>query len=484
MEMTISMNTLTIFGPAIATGAIMSAAFAGWLFGRFTRSDARVLAYRLADAPIPMLMIDNRGIILTANTLLEQLFGYGAGELRGQALEILVPAGSRVRHAQLRREYLEHPLPRPMSERDLYGIHKSGRQIPIEVGLSTAASGPDIVAFATVIDISASKRAKEELETTSALMAAIIDSVPFSLIATDIDGNISAISPAAERMLGYGRDELVGKHTPALLHDPTEIAIRARELSLELQQPVQPGFSVFVAKPRQGVAESRVWTYVRKDGSHLPVQLTVSAMRDKGQRIVGFLGIAYDITEQKRKEDYLNYLAHHDVLTGLPNRALLHDRIGLALDRAHRFGQRVGIMVVDLDHFKRINDTLGHAAGDRLLATVAERLLACVRSIDTVARLGGDEFVVILSDIDDIDQALTVAEKILCEIGRAISHPTGSIQITPSIGLCLFPDHGEDIATLLKHADVAMYAAKTFGRGNVQVFSPASSLHTNNVGDP
>jgi diguanylate cyclase (GGDEF)-like protein/PAS domain S-box-containing protein len=464
------MNTLEISWVAWGVVAVVSAVLIGCYLDRYKRTDA--LAYRLEDAPIPILMIDHKGRIVAANTLLEQLFGYAKGELCGQPLELLVPAASRDRHVQLRGEYFRNPLPRPMSDRDLYGMHKSGRQIPVEVGLSATRSRSDIVAFATVIDITEKRRSRQELDNANMLMAAIIANTPFSLIATDVEGNISAASPAAERMLGYRSEELIGKHTPALLHDPAEIALRARELSLELQQPVEPDFSVFVAKPIRGPAESRAWTYVRKDGSRLPVQLTVSAMRDAEQRIVGFLGIAYDITEQKRKDDYLQYLAHHDALTGLPNRALLNDRLQMALDRARRFSQNVGLLVMDLDRFKQINDTLGHAAGDRLLVAVGERLLTCVRSIDTVARLGGDEFVIALSDIDNIDQALAVADKILTEIARPVLYSTCSLQVTPSIGVALFPDHGQDPATLLRHADVAMYAAKTLGRGNVQIFMP------------
>jgi diguanylate cyclase (GGDEF)-like protein/PAS domain S-box-containing protein len=431
--------------------------------------------YRIDDAPLPMLIVDASGRIVAANALLEQLFGYAAGELNGRPLELLIPRESRVHHIDLRESYFARPLPRPMSQRDLHGLHKGGHPVPVEIGLSVVPWNRGIATLATVIDASEKRRWQRELIDTHALLSAMIQSMPFSVIATDLEGSINAMSPAAERMLGYRSDELVGRCTPEIIHDAAEIRSRARELSEELQQPVPPGFEVFAAKPRRGSPESRVWTYVRKDGSRLSVQLTVSAICNAQQEIVGFIGVAYDITDQRQRDELLSQLAYYDALTGLPNRTLLKDRLLLALERANRFGLRVALMLVDLDNFKQINDSLGHAAGDRVLIATGERLRACVRGLDTVARLGGDEFVVVLSDVRDRAQVEPIANKIVAAISSPIPHSSMLLRVTPSIGISFFPDHGNEMETLLHRADIAMYDAKKSGRGSARFFAPASA---------
>lgn len=462
----------------LSVTATALALLAGFILGwaarhllRRWRGWAIAEALSIDDAPVPMLMVDHNGYIVGANALLEQLFGYGPGQLRRQPLERLVPVVSRQVHARLRRDYSAEPVPRPMSKRDLYGLHKDGHLIPVEVGLSVASHRNRIATLATVTDISDKKRYEHELVTANALMSAMIGSMPFSVIATDTNGTISAMSPAAERMLGYRSDELVGRCTPDIIHDPSEVSERARELSEELRRPVAAGFEVFVAKPRQGPPESRLWTYIRKDRSRLPVQLTVSAIHNPEQQIVGFLGIAYDATEQQRKDERLSQLAYYDLLTGLPNRALLEDRFAQALERAKRAGHRVALMLVDLDHFKQVNDSLGHAAGDQLLIAIGARLQHCIRASDTVARLGGDEFVVVLSDIQNPDLIQTVATQILAAIFRPVPYSNQLLRVTPSIGISLFPDLGEDMETLLRQADCAMYAVKSEGRAAAQIYT-------------
>jgi diguanylate cyclase (GGDEF)-like protein len=358
-----------------------------------------------------------------------------------------------------------------MSRGDLQGLHRSGKLIPVEIGLSLASHGKGVAVIATVTDISEKRRRERDLINANALMSAMIQSMPFSVITTDVDGVITALSPAAEHMLGYSADELIGRRTPTAIHDAMEIGERAQQLSAELGQPVAADFDVFAAKPRRGAPESRLWTYVCKNGSRLPVQLTVSAIRDPEQKIVGFLGIAYDASEQMRRDEYLSQLAYYDALTGLPNRTLMEDRFRQALERARRLGQRVALLLVDLDHFKQINDSLGHAAGDHVLITVGARLQNCVRASDTVARLGGDEFVVVLSDIQDADPIHLAAAEILAAISSPVPYSNQLLQVTPSIGISLFPDHGENMETLLIHADRAMYAVKGQGRAAARVYT-------------
>lgn len=305
---------------------------------------------------------------------------------------------------------------------------------------------------------------------TGALMASIIHSVPFSIIATDQDGRIIAMSPAAEQMLGYAERELVGRATPEIIHDAGEVAARAAELSAELDEVIEPGFEVFVAKARRGMIEEREWTYRRKDGTTFPVSLTVTALRSVDNSIGGFIGVAYDISERKRNENYIRFLAHHDGLTGLPNRMLLQDRIESSINLAQRFGQHFALLLIDLDHFKQINDSLGHHVGDQLLIEVAQRLTSCVRGTDTVARLGGDEFVILLSNISDRDNVGRIAGKIVDEVSNELRLEHQVLVVSPSIGIAFYPHDGGDAETLLRNADAAMYAAKQEGRAGARMY--------------
>ena len=462
------LNNNFIFMAVVVVTALIAV---GLFWRRYSRSPQ--MLFRLEDTQLPMLVVDKRGLICNVNRELEELFGYERGELLQQSMEILVPLSQRDSHQKKRAAYSAAPKPQAMSRRQLNGLHKNGSQIPIEVSLSPRFSLRGVIVVATVIDVSEKVMRARELQDAYQLMQSIIHSAPFSMIATDPHGKIISMSPAAERMLWYRSDELVGRCTPELIHDAQEIAQQAESLSIELGEYVAPGFEAFVAKAKRGITDSREWTYIRKDGSRLPVQLTITALRGADHELRGFLGIAYDISERKRSDEYIRFLAHHDVLTGLPNRTLLQDRLTMAIERARRFHHRVGLIMVDLDHFKRINDSLGHHTGDQLLVVIAQRLASCARSSDTVARMGGDEFVVVLSDVHAVEDVRIVAEKIVEQVSKTISVGTHQLQTTPSIGVALFPDDGDDPVVLLKNADMAMYEAKATGRSNVQIFSLA-----------
>jgi diguanylate cyclase (GGDEF)-like protein len=178
-----------------------------------------------------------------------------------------------------------------------------------------------------------------------------------------------------------------------------------------------------------------------------------------------------EVFERMQAEQRIWHVAHHDGLTGLPNRTLLHDRLQQALAQAQRSQHRVAVMFLDLDRFKTVNDTLGHAVGDELLKHVAERLTGVVRAVDTVSRLGGDEFVVILHEVSSPDDAVQVAEKILGALAATVSIDSHQLRATPSIGISMFPDDGDEVFALMKNADTAMYHAKASGRNNFQFYA-------------
>lgn len=208
-----------------------------------------------------------------------------------------------------------------------------------------------------------------------------------------------------------------------------------------------------------------------------PTHLTMKIVRDMDNRIISYIGVLLDISQNDFLEDHTRYMIEHDFLTGLPNRILLLDRLGQTLIAAERNQRRAAVMFLDLDKFKHINDTLGHAIGDRLLQQVAMRLTQCVRKNDTVSRQGGDEFVILLNDIGNVDDASIVANNIMHTLSQNYQIENYEMSITPSIGIALFPEDGKDIDTLLKNADTAMYHAKENGRNAYQFFNAEMNRH-------
>ena len=197
----------------------------------------------------------------------------------------------------------------------------------------------------------------------------------------------------------------------------------------------------------------------------------MTTLQTPEQKVTGHLGIAFDITERKQLTDSVVYMARHDQLTGLPNRTVLNDRISQEMQRVRRYGKRLAVLMVDLDHFKRINDSLGHVAGDSVLTYVSSQLSLSLRSTDTIARVGGDEFVVLMPDFGDRNDAERCAAMLLQKISTPIMIDQREVRMTASIGISLFPDDAATANDLLRKADLAMYEAKAEGRGCARSFS-------------
>lgn len=208
----------------------------------------------------------------------------------------------------------------------------------------------------------------------------------------------------------------------------------------------------------------------RNNGEVFPQWLTISEIRDQADKITHYVFVSNDISQQKIYEANLEHQAHHDALTELPNRILFEVHLQEALRRAKRHGERLGLMFIDLDNFKSINDTLGHAAGDELLQTVAERLKICLRESDVVARRGGDEFTVLLDRLRQVEDAAVIAEKFIAELSRPVKLAGQIRAVTASIGICCYPEDGLEAPELMKNADMAMYLAKQQGRNRFQFY--------------
>jgi diguanylate cyclase (GGDEF)-like protein/PAS domain S-box-containing protein len=304
---------------------------------------------------------------------------------------------------------------------------------------------------------------------------AIIQSANYSIIATDTKGIITTFNSSAEKLLGYDKDELINVKSPDVFHDIPEVLARNEVISKELGINIRPGFETFVAKARQGKIDENNWTYIHKNGNKIPVRLSVTALYDSHGHISGFLGIAFDISEQLQAEEKLEQLAYFDQLTQLPNRMLYHDRLNQSIAFAERQKSHFSIFFLDLDKFKFVNDNYGHEVGDKLLVRVADILTHCVRKSDTVARLGGDEFTVILPGLDSHYDKIAVgliAEKIINKLAEDILIDGHILQIGASIGIAIYPQHGTEAIALNKHADIAMYQAKDHGRSQYSFYDP------------
>ena len=320
--------------------------------------------------------------------------------------------------------------------------------------------------------IAARMQSEAALRKSERVNASILACAPQAIIGTDIHGMITVFSPGAEKMLGYSAVELVGTRTPLAFHDPKELEASAAALSRETGVEVGPDFGLFPARMRlKGDPDESEWTYIRKDGTRLTVMLALTFLRDESGEINGCLGVATDITERTVAAAKISRMAYYDHLTQLPNSLLLKDRLQMAMLQARRDGTRLALLLIDLDRFKPVNDSFGHAVGDLLLKAVAERMQSCLRESDTLARIGGDEFVALLSGIHAADDALSVAEKLRQRLGESFELESGHVvSIACSVGVAIFPDDGEDEIRLQKCADDAMYASKEAGRDCVTLF--------------
>lgn len=297
---------------------------------------------------------------------------------------------------------------------------------------------------------------RQKLESRLRLFEAALSSVASGIVITDVGAAIEWVNPAFTRITGFELSEIMGRNPGELLGSG--------------QQDQR-----FYESMWETLLSGRVWSGElvnrRKDGSLFDEALTISPLTDANGKIRHFVAIKEDISERKASEERVQHLAHHDQLTDLPNRMLLSDRLFQALAQVRRERGTLAVMFLDLDNFKPVNDSLGHDIGDLLLKEVALRLRTCApRDSDTVARLGGDEFVILLAQIDKAADAVMVAGKVLAAINRPFAIGPHQIDISTSIGIAVYPQHGEDVGLLLKNADTAMYHAKKAGRGCYRFF--------------
>ena len=291
---------------------------------------------------------------------------------------------------------------------------------------------------------------------------ATLEHAPIGIMVTELDGRFIEVNQSICDLLGYTREELLKLTFMEITHPDDREKTRDN-----IQKLLDGEISSYKLEK----------LYMRKDGTLVWVQVTASLLRDESGAPLNFIGQVEDISERKHHQEAIRKLAYYDALTGLPNRRLLQNGLEQSLVQAKRHGRCLAVMFLDLDHFKEINDTLGHDAGDELLTIMATRLERCVRSGDTVSRLGGDEFIIVLPEISHQKDAVFVAEKLLKLLSEPVTLQGREMKITASIGIVVYPDNSAAHAMdLMKMADVAMYRAKEAGRNQFQIYGERDAV--------
>jgi diguanylate cyclase (GGDEF)-like protein/PAS domain S-box-containing protein len=403
-----------------------------------------------------IFVTDRDGVILFSNPAAQRLLGWSEAELLGRAAHPLLhhthADGTPYPAGECDIEAVVHTGHSFRSHDDTFW-RKDGSMLPVSVNanpiLRGGVCGGAVVAFHDIVERKAAQRA---LEAESAKNAMLLRTASDGIHVLDPQGDVVQVNDAFCRMLGYTPEQMRGMNVTRW--DAQWNAAELRERLAGLLE-------------HEALFETR---HRRADGSVFDVEIHAGGVVINGERLL--YASARDISERKKAAAQVHHLAHFDILTDLPNRALLSDRLGQALAAAGRVeGACLGLLFIDLDKFKPVNDTLGHHYGDLLLSEVARRLQGCVRESDTVARVGGDEFVVLLPRIEAEPDALLVARKILAAIDAPFELEGCPVQISASIGIATWPQHGATQDQLVKSADAAMYHAKQSGGGAIVSFS-------------
>jgi diguanylate cyclase (GGDEF)-like protein/PAS domain S-box-containing protein len=400
------------------------------------------------------------GVILDVNDHLVELFGYPRSRIVGRSVWEFQPEMPR-RMLQAHRSMMRLGGDGAGYANVEMALESAHGSIPTLVSSTIVDIHGEPCSITLIKDMRALKQAQDRVEESEARFRGAFENAPIGMMLVDPDGRITQVNRLVCELLGYEADELVGSSAEALVpaEDRTEY-VRVRDQLLAGDEP-------------EASTETR---YLRRDGSVVWTNRHVVIQRSpEGRPLYLILQLA-DITEMKRNRARMEKLAFYDTLTDLANRRLFSDRLEQAVKHAVRTSRPTALLYLDLDHFKRVNDTLGHEAGDELLQVVARRLRGCVRGEDTVGRPGGDEFTVLLNEVRDSRAAGQVARNIIEALQAPIQLGTHSIRVTTSIGITLAPEDGTDPTTLMKNADLAMYRAKEVGRDNYQFF--AEELNT------
>jgi diguanylate cyclase len=304
---------------------------------------------------------------------------------------------------------------------------------------------------------------QQKLEESEHLHRFIVDHSPDIVFMLDIDGNFTFLNDTVYKTLGFNKNELVGKHYSTLIS--SQSAEQAKYVFTERRAGTRKSRNVELKLKCRDESEHRYF-----DTTSMSIDLE-NTNADTDPAILGIYGVARDVTEKKQAQELISYQAYHDLLTRLPNRALMEDRLTIAITQAIRSDNKLAVMFLDLDRFKWVNDTLGHSIGDRLLQSVSQRLENCLRKGDTLARFGGDEFALVLPNIQKNHDAEIIANKILTEFKEPFTIDDHELYVSSSIGIAVYPEAGRTIDSLIQSADLAMYFVKDKGKNGFEFFN-------------
>jgi diguanylate cyclase (GGDEF)-like protein/PAS domain S-box-containing protein len=361
-------------------------------------------------------------------------------------------------------------------------VNRRGLLVPIECTASPIRDSGNAFAGAVIVfrDVGGRRAAERALQTSEESRAenadalfeekeraqVTLNSIGDAVVSTNFWGRVTYLNIVAERMTGWSQSQASGRAVDDVF----------RLIDSSTRSPIPtPTASAIIENRTVGLGADCM--LVRGDGVELAVETSAAPIHDRLGGVIGAVMVAHDVTTARELSHKLARLALHDSLTDVPNRTLFSDRLEQAMMRAHRTGNSVAVLYIDLDRFKHINDSLGHAVGDELLRSVAQRLSGCVRSSDTVSRQGGDEFLVLLSDVVQPHDAALCAEKMIAALEAPHRIAEHELRITASIGIATYPGDAPDREKLLRNADFAMYQAKYTGRNNYQFFKPEMNAH-------
>lgn len=439
-------SVLEVLTATMPVPGMGGSATALWRRETLTFEDELKLRAMCANAPEGILVLDEHGVILEANAGMVRMLGPRSRPLEGTLLSALTAAPAPAALSNPGRE--ERLVADGVALR-----REDGKELVVDL-LATSFAPKRWVGF--VRDVTAQAKNRAQL----ALYGRIFDASAEAILITDADNAIIAANPAFTAITGYALDEVRGKN-PRLLssgrHD--------RAFYEDLWQ----------ALSREGHWQGELWNR-RKSGAVFPEWATFTVIRDSHGRITNYAAVFSDITSVKRTEAQITYLAHHDHLTGLPNRTLLFDRLAQAIATAARDGSSVALLLIDLDDFKTVNGSVGHHIGDETLRAIGQRLRSLLRQSDTVARMGGDEFALLIPGLTDVRDSIQVVQKVLAAIAAPQLIDGQEVTLSASVGVALAPADGEDGPALFRAADAALYSARGAGHGSWRYFTDALNV--------
>jgi diguanylate cyclase (GGDEF)-like protein/PAS domain S-box-containing protein len=437
------------------------------------------LEIALASVADAVIAVDSVGRLTYLNAAAEQVTGWPARDALGTPSSAVfrivhddtgVPAENPVDTVRYRGQKIEH-------SNDTVLISVQGTRIPIDWSASPMLDPAGRFTGAVLVfrDVGGRRDAERALQSSEESRAedaealfeekeraqVTLNSIGDAVVSTNFWGRVTYLNIVAERMTGWSLAQAQGRAVDDVF----------RLVGVATREPIaNPTARAIIENRTVGLGADCM--LVRSDGAELAVETSAAPIHDRLGGVIGAVMVTHDVTVARQLSQKLARLALHDSLTDVPNRTLLSDRLDQAMMRANRGGSTVAVLYIDLDRFKQINDSLGHAVGDELLRSVAQRLQDCVRSSDTVSRQGGDEFIILLADVVHPHDAAVCAEKIIAALEAPHRIAGHELRITASIGIATFPGDAGDAETLMRNADFAMYQAKYSGRNNYQFFKP------------